>query len=140
VLKRSSQITLVLIGTAALPACSPGGPTIVHDRYASLEDCTADWGRPESCDREDPAAVSPYGGTGSGGGWNGGNPIGRILFRGPDYPVGERMESQFRALQGASRSGVSGALPSGPTSHAIEHAVPSRSGFGSMSHFFGRLG
>lgn len=145
-LRRSRQITLVLIGAAALPGCSPGGPTIVHDRYASLEDCTADWGRPESCDREDsppPRAGVSWGG---GGGWGGPGTGGGVVFRGPDYPVGERSESQLRALRSVVPGGSPGAMPSGPVTHAIEHAVPSlsaapsRGGFGSMSHFFGRLG
>lgn len=134
-LRRTRHITLVLIGTAALPACSPGGPTVVHDRYATLEDCKADWGRPQDCDREDPSTVR-FGG-GYGGGFGGG---GQPVFRGPDYPVGERAEAQVRAAEKAYRSGEARTMPLGPTSHAIEHAVPSRGGFGSMGHFFGRVG
>jgi len=139
--RRSRQIVLVLIGAAGLPGCSPHPPAIVHDRYASLDDCTADWGRPEQCDREDsnaaPIGIWPGNGPGNGAGF--GSP-GRILFRGPDYAVGERQQSQYRAREQAYRSGMLSEMPAGPSSLAIEHAVPSRGGFGSMSHLFGRLG
>lgn len=45
-MKKSSRVTLVLIGLAALGGC--GGQK--QDVYASREDCLADWGkRPEDC-------------------------------------------------------------------------------------------
>jgi hypothetical protein len=133
--RSSRQIMLVLIGTAALPACSPT-PAPVHDRYASLEDCTADWGRPEACDRE-PASGTAAGGTG-GGPWSGRG----FVFRGPDYRAGDRALAQYEARDAAVRLGALQSFEAGPTSHAIEHAVPSasRGGFGSLSHVFGRLG
>jgi uncharacterized membrane protein YgcG len=46
--KSSSQVTLVLIGVAALPGC--GSDEGKRDLYASREDCLADWGnKPEDC-------------------------------------------------------------------------------------------
>jgi uncharacterized protein YgiB involved in biofilm formation len=140
--RRSRHIVLVLIGAASLPACSPSPPAIVHDRYASLDDCAADWGRPDDCETENAAATRI--GQGPGNGF--GSP-GRFLFRGPDYAVGERQDAQFRAREQAYRSGLLSELQAGPSSRAIEHAVPSieragpsRGGFGTMSHLFGRLG
>ena len=45
-MKKSSRVTLVLIGLAALGGC--GGSK--QDVYASREDCLADWGqKPEDC-------------------------------------------------------------------------------------------
>lgn len=45
-MKRSSRVTLVLVGIAALGGCAGQK----QDVYASREDCLADWGkRPEDC-------------------------------------------------------------------------------------------
>lgn len=45
--KSSSQVTLVLIGVAALSGC---GQDSKRDLYASREDCLADWGnKAEDC-------------------------------------------------------------------------------------------
>jgi uncharacterized protein YgiB involved in biofilm formation len=47
-LRRSSQVTLVLIGVASLAGC--GRTEERHDVYKSREDCLADWGnKPEDC-------------------------------------------------------------------------------------------
>jgi uncharacterized protein YgiB involved in biofilm formation len=126
--RRSQRIVLVLIGTVALPACTPNTPGFVHDRYASLEDCSADWGRPDVCDREDDVHTSP-GAFGRG-----------ILYRGPTYPAGDREQAQNQAFYQARRLGVLDQAATGPVSHAIEHGVPSRGGFGSSAHAFGHLG
>jgi uncharacterized protein YgiB involved in biofilm formation len=126
-LRRSRQIALVLIGTAALPACTPT-PRAVHDRYASLEDCSADWGRPEVCEQDDDRR-SWWGGSGS-----------HVWYRGPSYAEGDRGQAQTEARREALRLGALGMSASAPGSHAIEQAVPSRGGFGSSAHFFGRLG
>jgi uncharacterized protein YgiB involved in biofilm formation len=127
-LRRSRQIALALIGAAALPACTPAPPRLMHDRYASLEDCSADWGRPEVCDQDEA----------NRGGWGGTGP--RIGYRGPSYPEGDRGAAQYQAQREALRLGALDPTARGPGSHAIEQAVPSRGGFGSSAHFFGRLG
>jgi hypothetical protein len=45
-MRKSSRVTLVLIGLAALGGCSQQR----QDVYASREDCLADWGnKPEDC-------------------------------------------------------------------------------------------
>jgi uncharacterized protein YgiB involved in biofilm formation len=127
--RRTRRIALVLIGTAALPACMPAGPRVVHDRYASLEDCSADWGRPDVCDQEQnrSSLAGTYGGP-------------RIFYRGPSYPEGDRPVVQFEARQQAFRLGALDATSPGFGNHAIEQSVPSRGGFGSSAHSFGRLG
>jgi uncharacterized protein YgiB involved in biofilm formation len=127
-LRRSKQIALVLIGTAALPACTPAPPRVVHDRYASLDDCSADWGRPEVCEQDD-ANRPRSGGTG---------PL--IWYRGPSYPEGDRGQAQGEARREAFRIGALDSAAPAFGNHAIEQAVPSRGGFGSSAHFFGRLG
>ena len=46
-MRKSSKVTLVLIGFAALAGC---GEEKRQDVYASREDCLADWGKkPEDC-------------------------------------------------------------------------------------------
>jgi len=126
--RRTRHIALVLIGTAALPACMPAGQRVVHDRYASQEDCSADWGRPEVCDQEDSRSLTGgYGGPG-------------IFYRGPSYPQGDRPVAQFEARQQAFRLGALDATSPSFGNHAIEQSVPSRGRFGSSAHSFGRLG
>ena|SRR5882724_3296613 len=127
--RRTRHIALVLIGTAALPACVPAGQRVVHDRYASLADCSADWGRPEVCDQEQESRslAGGYGGP-------------RIFYRGPSYPEGDRPVAQSEARQQAFRLGALDATSPSPSGHAIEQSVPSRGGFGSSAQSFGRLG
>jgi uncharacterized protein YgiB involved in biofilm formation len=127
--RRSQRIVLVLIGTVSLPACAPDTHGVVHDRYASLQECSADWGRPEVCDQDKDSRPLPsaFGGP-------------RIAFRGPNYPVGYREEAQYEARRQALQLGALDMSGRGAANHAIEQAVPSRGGFGSSAHFFGRLG
>jgi len=48
--RRSSKVTLVLLGVAALAGCSREEDRIQRDTYASKTDCLADWGnQPEDC-------------------------------------------------------------------------------------------
>ena len=126
---RSQRIVLVLIGAAALPACMPVTQRVVHDRYASREDCSADWGRPDVCDRDDDsrALAGSFGGP-------------RINYRGPSYPEGGREGAQYEARRQALQLGALDTAPLRVGTHAIEQSVPSRGGFGSSAHFFGRLG
>ena len=57
--KSSSQVTLVLIGVAALGGC---GQETRQDVYATREDCLADWGnKPEDCT---PATERRHAGSG----------------------------------------------------------------------------
>jgi hypothetical protein len=140
--RASRNITLVLIGSAAsLAACSPDiEPSYQRDHYASVEDCAADWGRPESCE---PAAGSALnqGGTGSG-----------YYYRGPIYSSGFRNNAQAAAREQARSEGraISNLAPSdrsvarsGPTTRSSTSSGGMRSsgptargGFGSSSRSF----
>jgi uncharacterized protein YgiB involved in biofilm formation len=53
--KRSLQLTLVLIGAAALTGCGrlEDDRGVSRDVYANLEECRADWGNPEDCEEID---------------------------------------------------------------------------------------
>jgi uncharacterized protein YgiB involved in biofilm formation len=128
-LRRSRQIVLVWIGTAALPACTPAPPRAVHDRYASLEDCTADWGRPEVCDQDKDNRL-----------WWSNSSGPHVFFRGPSYPEGDRGPAQLQARSEALRLGALDPAAPGAVSHAIAQSVPTRGGFGSSAHVFGGRG
>jgi uncharacterized protein YgiB involved in biofilm formation len=74
-LRRSSRVTLVLAGMAALSGCSDER----QDVYKSREDCLADWGnKPEDCTRATSGAHASsgywygprYSHTGFGSGWS----------------------------------------------------------------------
>jgi len=127
--RRSQSIALVLIGAAALPACTPAPQRVVHDRYASLEDCSADWGRPEVCDQDNDnrPLAGHFGGP-------------TTVYRGPSYPEGDREQAQYLARRQAVQLGALDPTAPRAGTHAIEQSVPSRGGFGSSAHFFGRLG
>jgi uncharacterized protein YgiB involved in biofilm formation len=126
--RRSRTIVLVLIGTTALPACMPLASRTVHDRYASLADCSADWGRPEVCDQDNDSRPLPgsYGGP-------------HVIYRGPNYPQGGREQAQLEARTQALRLGSLDVTAPRIGNHAIE-AVPTRGGFGASAHSFGGLG
>jgi hypothetical protein len=87
--RSSGRVTLVLMGMAALAACSRQDGER-RDVYASREDCLADWGnRPEDCtaasDERRRAGgffygpVYRYHATGGGSAWTGGTRGGRSI-------------------------------------------------------------
>src|SRR5258706_12489558 len=124
-MRRSRTITLVLIGSATLSACAPEvAPNYQRDHYTSIEECAADWGRPQDCE---PSPGSPYGG-GSG-----------YFFRGPMYMPGFRDDAQFAAREQARQEGV--AIADGrPSKRAVgtsgsRSGSTQRGGFGSSSRF-----
>ena len=115
--RSSAQITLVLIGTAAFVGCSQESTSMQRDQYASLEDCAADWGRPESCERVQTSGIP-----------------GGLLFWGPAYALSARNNALNDARRGASpnfadRARQGRAIGSSP-------APTSRGGFGSSSRSF----
>lgn len=121
--RRASQhITLVLIGAAAVAACSKQPVADQRDQYASVEDCAADWGRPESCE--------PVRSSGVPGGF---------LFWGPLYAAGLRDRSRTDALTEARRSGRALVDPNRQGRAIGKTTVPAptaRGGFGSSSRSF----
>jgi uncharacterized protein YgiB involved in biofilm formation len=115
--RSSTQITLVLIGTVTLVGCSEQTTSTARDHYASLEDCAADWGRPERCERV------------QGSGYPGG-----FLFWGPPYAFNARTN----ALNEARRSANPNFVDSSRQGHAIGSSTlpTSRGGFGSSSRSY----
>lgn len=119
----SAQISLVLIGTALLAGCGQQPAPATRDQYASLEDCAADWGRPESCERVQSSGVP-----------------GGFLFWGPLYGAGLRDAARNNALSDARRSGSTNFIDPNRQGRAIgKYTAPSptsRGGFGSSSRSY----
>ncbi len=88
--RASAKVTLVLIGAAALGACGgePETPR-ARDTYASLDECAADWGRPDNCERQD---ISTQAGRST-------------YFHGPVYYTPFRDTAQQEARDDARRTG-----------------------------------
>jgi uncharacterized protein YgiB involved in biofilm formation len=103
--KKSSRVTLVLIGFAALGGC--GGQR--QDVYASRDDCLADWGnKPEDCT---PASDSRHASRG--------------YFYGPSY--------SHRSSSGGSYGRSSGSSSRSIGSSSSSSSSSSRGGFGSSA-------
>ena len=126
--RASAHVTLVLIGAAALHGC--GGdpePPRTRDTYLTLDDCAADWGRPDYCERQQMT-------TGAGS---------STFFHGPVYYTPFRDTAQQEARDEARRSGMSLSSES-PSNRAIGRTsvAPSasgttaRGGFGSSARGF----
>ncbi len=117
--RASAHVTLVLIGAAALSACSgePETPR-ARDTYLTLDDCTADWGRPDYCEKQQ---VTTSAGTST-------------FFHGPVYYVPYRDTAQTEARDEARRSGfVSGGGGGGSSSLWREPATSSNRSIGRTS-------
>jgi len=115
--RSSTQITLVLIGTVTLGGCSQQSTPSARDQYASLEDCAADWGRPESCERVQSS------------GYPGG-----FLFWGPLYAASARSNALNDARRNANPSFVDPARQN--RAIGSSKAPTSRGGFGSSSRSY----
>lgn len=110
-LRRSSQVTLVLVGVAALAACGRNDEQR-RDVYKTREDCLADWGnKPEDCN---PATEPRHASHG--------------FWYGPIYPIPFGYSSGSAWTQNA-RAG-SHAIAS---SSAHPSSTVTRGGFGSSS-------
>jgi uncharacterized protein YgiB involved in biofilm formation len=110
-MRRSSRVTLVLIGLAGLAGC--GEDATRRDVYRTREDCLADWGnRPQDCT---PSTNDKHRGLG--------------YFVGPAYPV----RSAGSGMGWTDSSGDGGG---GSTRRSIGSSV-SRGGFGSSSRSSG---
>ena len=124
--RASTRISLVLIGAAALAACDQSSTKMARDHYASVEDCAADWGRPENCDRVQSS----------------GYPAGAFIFRGPPYAVANRAGARQEAIQEAQRTGRPALVDPTRQGRAIGSAIEPtvRGGFGSRSRSFSSFG
>jgi hypothetical protein len=111
--KSSSQVTLVLIGVAALSGC---GQDSKRDLYASREDCLADWGnKPEDCT---PSTESQHRNRG--------------FFYGPVYSGSRSASSTWGSSSGSKSSSSSSSSRSLGSSGSS-----SRGGFGSSGRSSG---
>jgi len=110
--KSSSEITLVLIGVAALTGCG-GGDDARRDVYATREDCLADWSnKAEDCT---PATDEKHRSRG--------------YFYGPSYAHRSSTGSTWSSRSSSGRSiGSSSSSRSGSSSSGT-----SRGGFGSSA-------
>jgi uncharacterized protein YgiB involved in biofilm formation len=113
-LRRSSRVTLVLLGVASLAACSRAEEER-RDVYKTREDCLADWGnKPEDCN---PATQPRHASSG--------------FWYGPMYYA----RSGFFGGSGWSSSG--GGHSIGHASSSAGASSVSRGGFGSTAHSSG---
>lgn len=125
-MKRSRQICLLVLGTAALAAgCSDNRADLMQNRYASSQDCVQDWGDEQVC-----ASASPS--TGSGGG-----------YVGPRYywnhsgavPIAVMPDGTERAMRNSfmARGVPSVAKSTATVAQGVRVASVSRGGFGSSA-------
>ena len=113
----SAHVTLVLIGAAALNACSsePETPR-ARDTYLTLDDCAADWGRPEYCEKQQ---VTTGAGTST-------------YFHGPTYYMPYRDIAQTEARDEARRAGAM-PLREGPSNRSIGRTTVAPASMGSTA-------
>lgn len=110
--RRSAQITLVLMGAAALTACG-NRDEARRDLYASKQDCVQDWGDEKKCEQAPAGTTSSRPHTGGG------------YFWGPSY---------FGRYRGGSSSATSTGVTSARSgSRAVASSSVSRGGFGHSS-------
>lgn len=116
----------MLIGSAVLTACEQPPPSMARDHYATVEDCAADWGRPEYCDR---VQSSGYPGAG-------------FIFRGPPYAVGAREPARAEAFGEAQRSGGAAVADPARQGRSIGKAMEPtvRGGFGAQARSYSSFG
>jgi hypothetical protein len=127
--RASTRVTLVLIGAAALQGCDsePDTTQRAQDTYMSLDECAADWGRPEHCERQQ---VSTGAGTST-------------FFHGPIYYPPYRDAAQAEAREAARRAGtpLASDAPSNrsigrTTLGSLSSSPTARGGFGSSARTF----
>lgn len=112
--KRSAQITLVLLGAAALSACDNQSER--RDLYASKQDCVQDWGEETKCEPA-PDGAATIGRSHTGGAY----------FWGPRYS-----SNSYRPSGTSSSAGALSPARSGSRAIGSSGSV-SRGGFGSSS-------
>jgi uncharacterized protein YgiB involved in biofilm formation len=116
--RRSAQITLVLLGAAAIAGCGDDDSDQRRDLYASKQDCVQDWGDETKCEVAPPGTTSSRPHSGSGYYW------------GPAYSG-----SSYRT--GSSTSNSTGWTSARSGSRAVASSSFSRGGFGHSSSSHG---
>ena len=116
--KSSQQVTLVLLGAAALVACSQDDQTLRRDVYATRDDCVKDWGDEVKCEQ---TPATAHGGSHGG-----------LFWFGPAYRSGQYGSSRIAAPAASVDSAR-------PGSRALFTSHVSRGGFGATgaAHGFG---
>ena len=117
--RSSARVTLVLLGAAALAACTQEEDTLRRDLYSSKEDCVRDWGDELKCEQQSAAGY----GSGSRSGY----------WYGPSYRSGQYGSSPHHEAPGS----VSQARPG---SHAVGTGHVSHGGFGASGAAHGSGG
>lgn len=127
--RASTRVTLVLIGAAALQGCGtePDTRQRAQDTYLSLDECAADWGRPDYCARQE---VSTAAGSST-------------YYHGPIYYPPYRDSAQAEAREAARRAGTPLASDQ-PTNRSIGRTMlasptrgpTARGGFGGSARVF----
>ena len=121
-MKRSKQITLVLIASASLVACGPSTQDTRREIYGTREKCVEDWGSGDDCEQQ----------PGSG------------YYHGPHYYYRSGVPYVFRRgsdqAQPANPAGRFSRLPPGALSlnstGSLRTSHISRGGFGRIGSFF----
>lgn len=151
------EISLIALLSASLVACDPGSQIVQRDVYHSLEECVADWGELELCERQQKQNEEKAKAVASAG-----NTAAAIIFFGPSYhgndryvahngqtyaPTSSRARSTASFAGAASRNPISFSNPrpaatsvsptpsqstrSAPVGSVSNGATVSRGGFGS---------
>lgn len=107
--RSSARVTLVLLGAAALAACSQEDDTLRRDLYSSKEDCIKDWGDQYKCEEQPATGYTPG--------------FRSSYWYGPSYRSGQYGSSPHSEPPGT----VSQARPG---SHSVGTSHVSRGGFG----------
>jgi uncharacterized protein YgiB involved in biofilm formation len=120
--KRSKEITLILIASASLAACGPSTQDTRREIYGTREKCLEDWGSEEDCEQQ--AGSGYYHGP-------------HYFYRGGVPYVFRRGSDQSQPLHPAA--GFS-RLPAGMASlnsaGSLKTSHISRGGFGGIGAFF----
>src|SRR5438132_1065633 len=94
--RRSAQITLVLLGAAALAGCGDDDSGR-RDLYASKQDCVQDWGDEKKCEPAPPGTTSSRPHSGGGYFWG-------PAYSGSSYRTGNSTSTGWTAARSGSRA------------------------------------
>lgn len=120
-MKRSMEITLILIASASLTACGPSYQDTHRDIYPSRDKCQEDWGTGDDCEQQ------------AGGTYQGPH----YYYRGGSFYYFRRGSDQPQPAPDVARiSHPSPATPSRNSSGFLSTSHISRGGFGRIGSFF----
>jgi uncharacterized protein YgiB involved in biofilm formation len=128
--KKTKNLSLVLVPWL-LAACGTEVPDQQRDVYTKMEDCVADWGKPELCAQIAEAEAKQFAQATTGSSHSGGS---SLIFWGPSYYPGDRAVS----YNGQSYAPTNNRAMSKPfairsTSSAVAKASPATPSRGSAA-------